>query len=225
MTKDEILQNFDRNIKIMEDVCANIQLDVQPLKDLPNSILRQNQSNHNIQNVMMKELHSKIDNLQNTMEKVDFKAKALENKIDILLKGSNKERVTIPIQRTPNSQLKPPENPIGRNAELNMFHIRNLGTQIKKKCTKQKPKMNWNEFGDKEWQIIADCLREQKLPPVRHEDLFLFGNRPKGKTYKITKWGNYHKVIQKYQKFDVFNQTWIDNAEKAGFSYLSFGLF
>ena len=58
--KDEILQNFDRNIKVMEDACANILLDVQPLKDLPNNKLRQNQTNHNIQNIMIKELHNKV---------------------------------------------------------------------------------------------------------------------------------------------------------------------
>ena len=114
---------------------------------------------------------------------------------------------------------------IGGNAELNMCHIRNLGTQIKKKCTKQKPKMNWNEFSNREWQIVVDSLREQKLPPVRHEDVFLFGNKPKGKTYRITKWGNLHTVNQIHQKFDVFNQIWINEAERAGFSFISFGLF
>lgn len=224
-TKEEILQNFDRNIKLIEDTYANLLLDIQPLKELPNSILRQNQSNHNIQQVMIKELHSKIDHLQHNMEKADNKAKAQENKIDILLKGSNKERVTIPIQRTIATQLKPPEHPLGGNPELNMFHLKNPGTQLKKKVTKKKPKMNWNEFGDKEWQIVADYIREQKLPPVRHEDLFILGKRPKGKTYRITKWGNYHKVNQIHQKFDVFHPALIDDAEKAGFSYISFGLF
>ena len=81
---------------------------------------------------MMKELHSKIDHLQQNMEKADNKAKAQENKIDILLKGSNKERVTIPIQRTIATQLKPPEDPLGGNPELNMFHLKKPQNTIKK---------------------------------------------------------------------------------------------
>lgn len=85
--------------------------------------------------------------------------------------------------------------------------------------------MNWNEFGDNEWQIIKNALIEQKLPPVRNEDLFLFGDRPEGKHYKITKWGDLVTVDQIYQKFDVFDPTWIKMGIDKGFSYISHGLF
>ncbi|XXG61371.1 hypothetical protein AAC387_Pa05g0004 [Persea americana] len=187
--KDEILQNFDRNIKIMEDACANILLDVHPLKDLPNNILRQNQSNHNIQNIMLTELHNKIDILQASLEKAEAKARTQEEKINILLKSSNRERTSIPIQRTLNTQLNPPEKPLGGFTDLNMICIKNFKAQLKQKCSKKKPKMDWNKFGNNEWQVVETSLKEQRLPPVRNEDLFLFGNRPKGKTYEITKYG------------------------------------
>ena len=52
--KIEVLNNFDRNIKLMEDACSAILLEILPLKNLPNNMTYENQSNSNIQVTMMK---------------------------------------------------------------------------------------------------------------------------------------------------------------------------
>lgn len=82
-----------------------------------------------------------------------------------------------------------------------------------------------NEFGDNEWQIEEKAMKNQTLPPVRYEDLFLKGEDPKGKDYEITKWGDLVTVDKICQKFDVFNPTWINMRERKGYEFLSHGLF
>lgn len=174
---------------------------------------------------MIKELHNKIDNLQTSLEKAEAKAKIQEEKINILLRSSNKERTSIPIQRPLNTQLKPPEKPLGGSMDINMIHIKNFKAQLKQKCSKKKPKMNWNKFGDNEWQVVETALKQQKLPSVRNEYLFLFGSRPKGKTYEITKFGNLVTVNQIHQKFDVFDSNWINMVIEKAYEFISHGLF
>lgn len=47
--------------------------------------------------------------------------------------------------------------------------------------------MDWNSFGDIEWQILKKAMKKQILTLVRHEYLFLKGENPKGRDYEITK--------------------------------------
>ena len=122
------------------------------------------------------------------------------------------------------SQLKPLNPPLG-TLSLNMIHIKKFGKTIKDKCLGEKPKMNWNEFGENEWQVVEQSMKDQTLPPVRYEDLFLRGDNPKGKNYKQTKWGDLVTITQISQNFDVFNPDWINIAHHKKYEYISHGLF
>ena len=88
--KDEILYNFDRNIKLMEDACSAILLEIQPLKNLPDNMRKHNQSNSNIQVTMIKEIYEKIANIQSNLNKVEKSTKTQEENINILIKKANK---------------------------------------------------------------------------------------------------------------------------------------
>ena len=94
------------------------------------------------------------------MEKAEAKAKTQEDKINMLIKSPTRDKITLPIQKTLNAQLNPPETPLGGSVDINMIHIKNLGSQLRQKCSKKKPKMKWNEFGENEWQIIETSLKQ-----------------------------------------------------------------
>ena len=68
-------------------------------------------------------------------------------------------------------------------------------------------------------------MRDQTLPPVRYEDLFLRGDNPKGKNYELTKWRDLVTVTQRSKNFDIFDPAWINMAQHKKYEYLSHGLF
>ena len=106
-----------------------------------------------------------------------------------------------------------------------MVHIKKFGKTIKDKYLGEKPKMNWNEFGETKWQVVEQAMRDQTLPPVRYEDLFLRGDNPKGKNYKLTKWRDLVTVTQRSKNFDIFDPAWINMAQHKKYENLSHGLF
>lgn len=193
---------------------------------------RENQSNSDMQVTMVKEIYEKIANIHSNLVRVKKTTKTQGEKIDILIERTKKNEKILSDLSQPSerqlkaqlTQLKPPNPPLGK-LSLNMIHIKKFGKNLKNKCLEGKPQMNWNEFGDNEWQIVVKAMKNQTLPPVRYEDLFLKGEDPKGKDYEITKWGDLVTVDKICQKFDVFNPTWINMRERKGYEFLSHGLF
>lgn len=172
---------------------------------------------------MVKEIYNKVSTIQTSLDKVEKTTQAQEEKINSLITSSFKGIKPIIPQRQ-SVQLRPVEPPIGQIG-LNMLQIKNFGRKLRQKCSKKKPKMNWNKFGENEWQIIEKATIEEKLPPDRNEDLFIFADKPVGEGYEITKWGNLETLTRIVQKFDVFHPDWIREGITKGFSFVSHGLF
>lgn len=168
--KEEVLLNFDKKIKLIEDACASILLETS----VPSNTLLQDLENHKTQCAMIREIYNKVRTTQASLEAVEKTTQTQEEKINSLIESSSQGIKPIISQRK-SIQLKTIEPPIGQ-IELNMLQIKNFGRKLKHKCSKKKPKMDWNKFGENEWQIVEKAMIEQKLPPVRNEDLFLFGN-------------------------------------------------
>lgn len=134
-----------------------------------------------------------------------------------------KEKINQPRNKS-SPQLKPSNPPMGR-IEISMIQLKNFGKNFKTRHLESKTPMNWNNFGEGEWQIIEKAIKNQTLPSVRYKDTFEEGENPRGKTYEITKWNNLVTVNNFCQKFDVFNEAWINSREKQGYKFLSHGLF
>lgn len=231
-TNEEIVISFDKSIKLMEDACSAIISVMEPLKTNTDNMRKEAQSNLKMQVTMIKEIYEKIANIHSNLVRVEKTTKTQEEKINLLIEQSNRnENILSSLSQTSerhpkahNPQLKPPNPPLGK-LSLNMIHIKKFGNNLKTKYLESKPQMDWNKFGDGEWQIIEQAIRNQTLPPVRYKDLFREGENPKGKNDEMTKWGNLVTVDQICQKFDVFNETWINMRPNQGYKFLSHGLF
>ena len=147
--KIEVLNNFDRNIILMEDACSTILLEILQLKNLPNNMTHENQSNSNIQVTMIKQRYELIVNIQGNRTRIEQSTKAQEEKINILVKRTYKNEKILSslsqtIERQPKaqtSQLKPPNPPLGTIGP-NMIHIKRFGKAVKDKYLGEKSKMN-----------------------------------------------------------------------------------
>lgn len=42
--------------------------------------------------------------------------------------------------------------------------------------------MNWNRFGEEEWQIVERAIENQTMPSVRYEDIYKAGEKPRGRS-------------------------------------------
>lgn len=197
---------------------------------------REAQNNLQTQVTMIKETYDKVANIHSHIGLVEKIAKTQAEISTVLIQYQEKTEQTIKeLSKTMteslyqpknknHTQLKPPNLRIGR-IEINMIQLKNLGRNFKTKYLENKPPMNWNRFGEEEWQIIERAIENQTLTSVRYQDIYKEGDNPRGKTYEIPKWENLVTVNNFCQKFDVFNEAWINLRERQGYKFLSHGLF
>lgn len=91
--REEVLQNFDRNIKLMEDTCSAILSNIDLTKGSIDSMKRENQNNLQSQVIMLKEIYGKVANIHDNLSRVEKATVAQDKKIDYLieqLKRNNK---------------------------------------------------------------------------------------------------------------------------------------
>jgi len=61
-----------------------------------------------------------------------------------------------------------------------MIQLKNFGRNFKAKHFENKPPpMNWNRFGEEEWQIVERAIENQTMPSVRYEDIYKAGEKPR----------------------------------------------